>query len=113
MGMYDRAWFRLLEDIELHAFVAEDANGVLLGLTHFLVHASTSRPDVCYLQDLFTRESARGMGIGRKLISAVVAWSRHHKDIVSVYWNTHESNTVARVLYDKVAKNTGFIKYQI
>ncbi|MEV1176789.1 GNAT family N-acetyltransferase [Nonomuraea sp. NPDC049784] len=30
-----------------------------------------------------------------------------------VYWNTHESNTTARSLYDKVAENRGFIRYQI
>jgi hypothetical protein len=30
-----------------------------------------------------------------------------------VYWNTHESNSTARRLYDKVAENRGFIRYQI
>ena len=28
-----------------------------------------------------------------------------------VYWLTHESNDTARVLYDSVAQNTGFIQY--
>jgi hypothetical protein len=28
-----------------------------------------------------------------------------------VYWLTHESNATARKLYDRVAKNTGFIQY--
>jgi hypothetical protein len=27
------------------------------------------------------------------------------------YWHTQESNTRARVLYDKVARFTGFIRY--
>jgi hypothetical protein len=26
----------------------------VVGLVHFLVHASTSRADICYLQDLYT-----------------------------------------------------------
>jgi hypothetical protein len=30
-----------------------------------------------------------------------------------VYWNTHESNSMARRLYDTVAENRGFIRYQI
>ena len=38
--------------------------GRLVGITHFFVHPSTSGPDVCYLQDLFTDEAARGRGPG-------------------------------------------------
>jgi len=30
-----------------------------------------------------------------------------------VYWLTHESNHKARLLYDKVAKKTGFIQYRM
>jgi hypothetical protein len=30
-----------------------------------------------------------------------------------VYWNTHETNAVARRLYDAVAVRTGFIQYRI
>ena len=29
-----------------------------------------------------------------------------------VYWQTHESNAVARRLYDRVAENSGFIVYR-
>jgi hypothetical protein len=29
-----------------------------------------------------------------------------------VYWLTHESNTVARGLYDRVADRPGFIQYR-
>ena len=28
-----------------------------------------------------------------------------------IYWHTQESNARARVLYDKVARFTGFIRY--
>ena len=111
--MYNRAWKRLLEDTVLHAFVARDANDHLVGLTHFLVHPNTSGKDVCYLQDLFTNPNFRGKGVGKLLINAVVEWSRQQDDIGRVYWLTHESNAIARKLYDKVAINKGFIKYQI
>jgi len=30
-----------------------------------------------------------------------------------VYWQTHQSNTTARALYDKVAVNEGFIVYAV
>lgn len=34
--------------------------GDVVGITHFFKHPSTSGPDVCYLQDLFTAPEARG-----------------------------------------------------
>jgi hypothetical protein len=30
-----------------------------------------------------------------------------------VFWNTHETNAVARRLYDAVAERTGFIQHRI
>jgi ribosomal protein S18 acetylase RimI-like enzyme len=65
---------------------------------------------VCYLEDLYTLEAARGQGVARALIEAVYARARE-AGVRSVYWQTHESNTVAMRLYDKMAARFGFVVY--
>ena len=44
----------------------------MIGFVHYLFHRSTARlGSVCYLQDMFTVEIARGRGVGRAMIEAV------------------------------------------
>lgn len=107
----DVTWRRFFDPAEpVRALVAE-ADGELLGLTHYLFHRSTTALALtCYLQDLFTSEAARGQGVGRALIEAVYAAARTAGS-TRVYWQTQETNAVARTLYDKVAANSGFIVY--
>jgi GNAT superfamily N-acetyltransferase len=105
-------WSRFFDSYEpVYAIVAEQ-DGQLLGLVHFLFHRSTiSIAPVCYLQDLFTKEAARGKGVGRALIGEVY---RRAKDAgcSRVYWLTHQTNATAMELYDKVADKSGFVVYR-
>jgi GNAT superfamily N-acetyltransferase len=105
-------WLRFFDAREpMHALVAEQA-GQLLGLVHFIFHRSTiSIAPTCYLQDLFTLESARGKGVGRALIQHVYQLARQAGS-GRVYWLTHETNDTAMKLYDKVAEKSGFIVYR-
>jgi GNAT superfamily N-acetyltransferase len=107
----DATWRRFFDASEpVHCVVAE-REGKVVGLCHYIFHRSTSRlARVCYLQDLFTAPDYRGHGIGRALITAVYGLAQEagsHR----VYWLTHSTNTPGRTLYDKVARNLGFIQY--
>jgi GNAT superfamily N-acetyltransferase len=105
-------WSRFFDAYEpVHALVAQRA-GTLVGLAHFIFHRSTIHiGPLCYLQDLFTAPAARGQGVARALITAV--YERASTAGCSrVYWMTHESNSLAMKLYDKVAEKSGFIVYR-
>jgi GNAT superfamily N-acetyltransferase len=104
-------WGRFFDAYEpVWALVAEE-DGRLLGLVHYLFHRVTNRVEpVCYLEDLFTAEAARGRGVGRALIEAVYERAKT-AGVTRVYWQTQETNATARRLYDRVAKRTGFIVY--
>ena len=106
---YDAAWKRLMAQDGVHGLAAH-ADGKLVGIAHYLFHASAWAGSVCYLQDLFTAREARGMGVGRALIEAVAAQARG-RGAAKYYWLTQDNNAVARALYDKVAKYVGFIRY--
>ena len=91
--------------------LAFGADGRPLGLAQYqLMHRSLGGAMVCYLSDLFTTPEARGQGIGRALLDHVLSFARD-RGLPNVRWLTAEDNTTARALYDKVAVNKGFIRY--
>ena len=112
--VYGRTWERLFADREF------EPKGLLAlldsrpaGLTHYLYHRSCwSGANNCYLQDLYTVPEARGRGVGSALIRAVRDRAAA-VGVSNVYWMTHESNETARRLYDRVARRTGFIEYDL
>jgi GNAT superfamily N-acetyltransferase len=63
------------------------------------------------LQDLFVSPGARGAGVGRRLIEYVYELARG-AGCARVHWLTHESNTDAMLLYDRIAERSGFVQYR-
>lgn len=109
--IYDLTFARLLDPTRpQHGFLAFDGTQPV-GLVHFIEHPHNWRAeDVVYLQDLYAAPEARGTGVGRALIEAVYRWADDNGTPV-VYWLTQEGNQTARVLYDRIATQTEFIKY--
>jgi GNAT superfamily N-acetyltransferase len=106
----DSTWQRI-QTGRVHGLGARDLTGRLVGIAHFLFHEDTwSTARACYLQDLYVDETVRGSGCGRALIEAVDAAARA-APANSPYWLTHESNTVARRLYDRLGRYQGFLQY--
>lgn len=111
-GASDVAWSRFHDSAEPIHLLGAYVDGTLTGIVHYLFHRSSWTPgDYCYLQDLFVSDSARGLGLGRALIEAVSADAKA-KGASRVYWLTKTDNAQARILYDQVAENSGFMQYR-
>ena len=111
--VYETTFDRLIDakNTAQNALVADQA-GTLVGLVHFIYHPHNWRVEnVCYLQDLFTAPNTRGQGIGRALIQSLYDLADKN-GTPSVYWLTQDFNKTARLLYDRIATQTPFIKYQ-
>ncbi|ESR26558.1 GNAT family N-acetyltransferase [Lutibaculum baratangense] len=111
-GVSDRTWERLLHpQFDMHGLLAHDGEGRAIGLCNYLFHPSTwSLQPYCYLEDLYVAEGARGRGGGRALIEMVYA-AADARGCERVYWVTHDTNTAARSLYDKVGRLRPFVQY--
>jgi GNAT superfamily N-acetyltransferase len=87
-------------------------DGKAIGMVNWIMHPSTwTSGDYCYLQDLFVSPELRGGGAGKHLIEAVYG-AAQARGCGRVYWLTHETNTDAMKLYDKVAARSGFVQYR-
>ena len=105
-------WQRFLDPSEpTHAALAW-CDGQAVGLVQWIFHRTNwSVEHSCYLQDLFVVEGLRGSGVGRQLIEHVYAQARA-AGASRVHWLTHESNTDARQLYERIAERSGFLQYR-
>lgn len=108
----ETTWSRLMDAAEpMYVWGAFEGER-LLGIVQCVTHRTTWSPKWnCYLQDLFTVPEARGKGVGRKLIEYVYGVAAE-KGWYRVYWQTHETNAEAQVLYNKVGDRSGFIVYR-
>lgn len=107
-----QTWQRFLDPAEPMSAALATIDGKPVGLVHWIRHRSCwTISDYCYLQDLFVSPAARGTGLGRALIEHVYA-EAEKAGCGRVYWLTHETNTDAMTLYDRIADKSGFVQYR-
>jgi GNAT superfamily N-acetyltransferase len=107
-------WRRLVgaED-GLRALVAVDDEDHPIGFAHLLLHPTTWAVEPsCYLEDLVVDPAARGRGVGRALLEAVVERARD-EGAEGVQWLTQAGNHLARGLYDDVATLSDYVRYEL
>jgi GNAT superfamily N-acetyltransferase len=87
-------------------------NGKACGLVHIVFHRSFWLDgQSCYLQDLYADAEVRGTGVGRALIEHVYEVA-HNAGSTRVHWLTQYGNKTARLLYDRIAEESGFLQYR-
>jgi GNAT superfamily N-acetyltransferase len=107
---YEVTWHHLLAEGSGFYGLGAHSRGELIGIAHYLFHPMFWYGGTCYMQDLFVAEEARGQGTARALIERVAEMAKAG-GAARLYWTTQEDNLRARVLYDKLARYNGFIKY--
>jgi GNAT superfamily N-acetyltransferase len=96
----------------IRAFVAEQ-DGAVVGFAHARSHTATfSVGEDWYLEDLFVDPAARAGGIGTAIIEHLVKIARWEGG-GTLRWVTAESNATAQRVYDKLAKRTTWVTYEI
>lgn len=110
----ENTWRRLVDpDGDLIGLVAVDEADWPVGFAVCVVHGGTWSPKpVCYLEDLFVDPKARGGGVGRNLIEALAARGRR-EGWLRLYWQTAAGNARAQALYDKLARRTDWVRYEL
>ena len=112
--MRDRVFGWLMDgDHTSNGLVAENADGALIGLTHYRPFVSCLGANTsCFLDDLFVDPAARGTGAAEALIDGVKQAAQANGR-AKVRWITAEDNYRGRGVYDKLATRTMWITYDM
>ena len=110
----DRVWSWIHHpDEPLQARIAKNAQNEVLGFMHYRQMPSPIRGrQAGFLDDLFVSAAARKQGVATSLLNALNELGKTH-NWVFVRWITADDNQTARRLYDKLAKKTNWLTYEM
>lgn len=96
----------LLTKDSFHLFVAEDEEGVIIGMLT-LTSCSTLAGDKLWIEDVIVDESRRGHGTGRALLREAISYASYTLKATSITLTSNPSRIQARSLY----RSEGFEEY--
>jgi GNAT superfamily N-acetyltransferase len=97
----------------LEALVARSASRGVVGLAHFRAMPRPLSGSVAgFLDDLFVAPELRGQRVADRLLAAIGEIGRQ-RGWTLIRWLTADNNFRARGVYDRLAKRTMWITYQM
>lgn len=110
----ESTWRRIVaKDQPIHALIAVDSNGQPLGICNYVCHPNTwSDQTICYLEDMFVAPEGRQRGIATAFINTLTRIGQE-QNWFRLYWITNTDNEAARIVYERVAKQTDHVRYEI
>ena len=113
-AVLEAVWWQLLEDGSgVDALVAE-LDGAIVGIAHFRSHPDTfTGGRDWYLDDLFVDPEVRGAGVATALIEHLIGLARASEPAGTLRWITADDNARAQRVYDRIAKKTSWVTYEV
>ena len=112
-GVLDTLWSWIQDenhDVKAICFVLESK---IVGIAHYRTMPRPIKGQyIGFLDDLFVEQEFRSQKIAQKMISHLKSLSKAN-NWDGIRWITHSSNKTAKILYDKIGKNTGFELYEL
>ena len=112
-GVLDTLWSWIQDNNHIVNGICYELEGKIVGIAHYRTMPRPIKGQyIGFLDDLFIEPEFRGQQIAQKLISHIKSLSKANI-WDGIRWITHSSNKKAKILYDKIANNTGFELYEL
>ena len=112
-GVLDTLWSWIQDEKHDVKAICFELESKIVGIAHYRTMPRPIKGQyIGFLDDLFVEPEFRGQKISQKMISYLKSISKAN-NWNGIRWITHSSNETAKILYDKIGKNTGFELYEL
>ena len=112
-GILDTLWSWIQDENHDVKAICFELERQIIGIAHYRTMPRPIKGQyIGFLDDLFVEPEFRGQKIAQKMISYLKSMSKAN-NWNGIRWITHSSNKTAKILYDKIGKNTGFELYEL
>ena len=112
-GVLDTLWSWIQDEKHDVKAICFELESKIVGIAHYRTMPRPIKGQyIGFLDDLFVEQEFRSQKIAQKMISHLKSLSKAN-NWDGIRWITHSSNKTAKILYDKIGKNTGFELYEL